>query len=72
MVAETKHVLPRIGTRADGQTAPCLTAPPHPAPPRPAAGVALEVPFRLAAADGLRTPFTNFVRGYQGLLDYVW
>ena len=35
-------------------------------------GVDLEIPFRLAAADALRTPFTNHVKGYQGLLDYIW
>ena len=27
---------------------------------------------RLRSADGLRTPFTNYVQGYQGLLDYIW
>jgi hypothetical protein len=36
------------------------------------AGVELSLPFKLAPADGLRTPFTNHVKGYQGLLDYVW
>ena len=35
-------------------------------------GVALASPFELASADGLRTEFTNYVKGYQGLLDYVW
>lgn len=32
----------------------------------------LSIPFRLASADQLHTPFTNYVKGYQGLLDYVW
>ncbi|PSC75583.1 2, 5 -phosphodiesterase 12 [Micractinium conductrix] len=36
------------------------------------AGVELDIPFRLRSADGLRTPFTNYVQGYQGLLDYIW
>lgn len=36
------------------------------------AGVDLTIPFRLAPADCLRTPFTNHVKGYQGLLDYIW
>jgi 2',5'-phosphodiesterase len=36
-------------------------------------GLDLASPFGpLAAADGMATPFTNFVRGYRGLLDYVW
>jgi mRNA deadenylase 3'-5' endonuclease subunit Ccr4 len=36
------------------------------------AGVDLELPFSLRPADELRTPFTNHVKGYQGLLDYIW
>lgn len=32
----------------------------------------LELPFRLRAADDLKTPFTNYVPGYKGLLDYIW
>jgi 2',5'-phosphodiesterase len=48
-----------------------------PAPPRagasgPVPGVPLASPFDLVAADGLASAFTNHVRGYQGLLDYVW
>ena len=39
---------------------------------RTPAGVELEIPFQLASADRLRSPFTNYVRGYQGLLDYIW
>lgn len=40
---------------------------------RPAvSGVDLQIPFRLTSADGLKTDFTNFVRGYKGALDYVW
>ncbi|KAK9846341.1 hypothetical protein WJX81_001906 [Elliptochloris bilobata] len=35
-------------------------------------GVDLEHGFRLASVDSLATPFTNYVRGYSGLLDYVW
>ena len=36
-------------------------------------GVDLESPFgSLASADGLRTELTNYVSGYQGLLDYIW
>ena len=36
------------------------------------AGVDLALPFALRPADDLRTPFTNHVKGYQGLLDYIW
>ena len=32
----------------------------------------LQVPYQLRSADGLRYPFRNYVRGYTGLLDYVW
>ena len=32
----------------------------------------LRVPYQLRSADGLRYPFSNYVRGYTGLLDYVW
>lgn len=35
-------------------------------------GIPLRVPFQLRSADSLQTPFTNYVRGYAGLLDYVW
>lgn len=35
-------------------------------------GIPLSVPFQLRSADGLQTPFTNYVRGYAGLLDYIW
>ena len=48
---------------------PCAP-PPHPACRRSAWPD--PVPHRLASADGLRTPFTNHVEGYQGLLDYIW
>ena len=41
------------------------------APPCPA-GLSLEIPVRLSASDGLATPFTNYVEGYKGLLDYIW
>lgn len=30
------------------------------------------MPCSLRSADDLRTPFTNYVKGYQGLLDYIW
>lgn len=32
----------------------------------------LELPHRLASADGLSNQATNYVRGYAGALDYVW
>lgn len=35
-------------------------------------GLELTIPFQLGSADGLRTEFTNYVRGYSGALDYVW
>lgn len=35
-------------------------------------GIDLELPFALAAADKLRSNVTNYVRGYEGLLDYIW
>ena len=35
-------------------------------------GVHLRAPFRLRSADDLKYPFSNYVRGYTGLLDYVW
>ncbi len=35
-------------------------------------GIDLELPFAFAAADNLRSNVTNYVRGYEGLLDYVW
>jgi 2',5'-phosphodiesterase len=35
-------------------------------------GLDLSIPVRLASADGLQTAFTNYVRGYNGALDYVW
>ena len=31
----------------------------------------LSIPRRLASADGFKNPFTNYVRGYTGALDYV-
>ena len=36
------------------------------------AGMDLTSPFALRSADGMEPEFTNYVRGYQGLLDYVW
>ena len=61
---------------ADGSppSPPSPTAPGLPPPP-PTSGFVppdLALPLRLRPADGLATPFTNYVRGYQGLLDYVW
>lgn len=48
----------------------------HPSSPRSpeelVPGVSLTSPFALAAADRLRSNVTNYVRGYEGLLDYVW
>lgn len=38
----------------------------------PVTGIPLSIPFQLCSADGLQTPFTNYVRGYSGLLDYIW
>ena len=38
----------------------------------PVVGIPLSVPFQLRSADDLQTPFTNYVRGYCGLLDYMW
>ena len=35
-------------------------------------GVHLRAPYRLRSADDLELPFSNFVRGYTGLLDYIW
>ena len=35
-------------------------------------GADLAAPFVLRSADGLASAFTNYVRGYAGLLDYVW
>ena len=35
-------------------------------------GADLESPVRLFAAGGMRAPWTNYVGGYRGLLDYVW
>jgi 2',5'-phosphodiesterase len=55
---------------------PSPTAPGLPPPPPSATDgftpPDLALPLRLRPADGLRSPFTNFVRGYTGLLDYVW
>lgn len=34
--------------------------------------VPLASPFTLAAADGMRTPYSNYTSGYKALLDYVW
>ena len=35
-------------------------------------GIPLSIPFQLRSADELQSPFTNYVRGYCGLLDYIW
>lgn len=35
-------------------------------------GVPLATGLHLRSADNLQTPFTNYVRGYSGLLDYIW
>eukprot|EP00803_Ostreobium_quekettii_P002086 evm.model.scf_565.5 EVM.evm.TU.scf_565.5 scf_565:12776-26338(-) len=35
-------------------------------------GVDVAIPFKLRSADGLETPFTNYVRHYCALLDYIW
>jgi len=35
-------------------------------------GVQLRAPYQLRSADDLQYPFSNYVRGYTGLLDYVW
>lgn len=35
-------------------------------------GIPLSIPYKLRSADDLRSPFTNYVRGYSGLLDYIW
>ena len=35
-------------------------------------GLDLTIPFDLRSADGLRTEFTNYVKGYIGALDYVF
>lgn len=35
-------------------------------------GVALELPCRFGSPDGLSSDFTNFVSGYEALLDYCW
>lgn len=48
----------------------CPSSPRSPAEKVP--GIDLELPFALAAADNLRSNVTNYVRGYEGLLDYVW
>ena len=35
-------------------------------------GVHLRAPYHLRSADDLQYPFSNYVRGYTGLLDYIW
>ena len=35
-------------------------------------GIPLSIPYQLRSADDLQSPFTNYVRGYSGLLDYIW
>ena len=35
-------------------------------------GVHLRAPIRLRSADDLQYAFSNYVRGYIGLLDYIW
>ena len=34
-------------------------------------GIHLRAPYRLRSADDLQYPFSNYVRGYNGLLDYI-
>ena len=34
-------------------------------------GIHLRAPYRLRSADDLEYPFSNYVRGYTGLLDYI-
>lgn len=34
-------------------------------------GIHLRAPYRLRSADDLGYPFSNYVRGYTGLLDYI-
>ena len=35
-------------------------------------GLDLTSPFSLQSADGMEPEFTNYVKGFEGLLDYVW
>jgi len=35
-------------------------------------GMDLDSPFKLSTADDMIPEFTNYVQGYQGLLDYIW
>ena len=35
-------------------------------------GIHLRAPYQLRSADDLKYPFSNYVRGYTGLLDYIW
>ncbi|DBA96565.1 TPA: hypothetical protein ACH3X1_015434 [Trebouxia sp. C0004] len=35
-------------------------------------GISLSIPYQLRSADDLQSSFTNYVRGYSGLLDYIW
>ncbi len=35
-------------------------------------GIRLSIPYQLRSADDLQSPFTNYVQGYSGLLDYIW
>ncbi len=79
----TAVALPDSADGAAGSSATSLSAPaavadaaarPDGAPATPhVIGVDVRSPFGpLASADGLRTEFTNYVRGYAGALDYVW
>jgi 2',5'-phosphodiesterase len=64
------------GFRYDDDGAAPSEGGPLPAPTRAAGdGLAppdLTIPFTLSPADALATPYTNYVRSYSGLLDYVW
>lgn len=35
-------------------------------------GIKLTSTFSLASSDDMKPEFTNYVKGYQGLLDYIW
>lgn len=35
-------------------------------------GIPLTTGLQLRSADDLQSPFTNYVRGFSGLLDYIW
>ncbi|GLI58784.1 hypothetical protein VaNZ11_000540 [Volvox africanus] len=55
---------------ADGHAFDSAAASPH--SPIAVTGIDITSPFTLRSADDLKTPYTNFTSGYDGLLDYVW